>query len=235
MSVRAAMAALLALAAAAAHAGGQAVEAEDGAVVRVSASEPNLVEAREGRVSAFVFTEGSMTETIDGDAGVVYFRPLGEGPASGFVEVTAGDGTRTRFSLIVVPDPDWPAQRILLGAAPESFADAPPERPALPAGHVAGIKEVVRDLATGGKPPAAAGGGRTLLGSLAVTWSVAVRRGGLVGELAVIENTGDVEVAVEEAMLRLDPGVLAVSLSETSVAPGQRAEAYVVRRAEGGR
>lgn len=235
MTARAAALALLALAASAAHAGGQAVEAEDGSVVRVSAAEPNLVEAREGRVSAFVFTEGSMTETIDGEAGVVYFRPLGEGPTSGFVEVTDEGGMRTRFSLIVVPDPDRPAQRILLGAAPVRPEAGPEARPALPSGHVAGIKEVVRDLAAGGHPPAAAGGGRTLLGSLAVTRFVAVRRGGLVGELLQIENNGEAEVEVEEAMLRLDPGVVAVSLGETSVAPGQRAEAYIVRRAEGGR
>ena len=209
------------------------VEAHDGAVVRVSATEPNLVEAGEGRVSAFVFTEGAVTETIDSEAGVVYFRPLVQEPLSGFVETESEGGARTRYSLIIVADEDLPAQRIVLGAVESSSKEVPLASYEPTAGaHVTRIKDLVRELASDTSLGLASAGVVVQdFGGMVLTKAASVRRGSLVGELLYVENRGDEPRRVEETLLNAGPGVLAVAVLSETVGPGQAVEAYLIRAA----
>lgn len=207
------------------------VVAHDGAVVRVSATEPNLVEAQNGRVAAFVFTEGKFTETIDVEAGVVYFRPLEEGPHSGFVEVIDENGERVRYSLIVVPDPDWPAQRIVLQGPPA--ATRPPALHHTPttAGHVAAVKQLLRGMLAGTAPsnPPLDGETRAEIGVLLLTRLALYPSGGLVGELHRVQNTSTELAIVDEQSLHVTDDVLAVMVPVRELKPRAVTEVFVVR------
>ena len=180
------------------------VQAQDGAVIRVSAAEPNLVEAESGRITAFVFTQGKFIETIDEAAGVVYFRPLAEGPRSGFVEVTDAAGNRSRFALVLIPEPTWPAQRIVLqdSEVRRSEGSELGMVPALPAAdHVAAIKALMRTMLTAGTGSALQPVAPTQLeiGPWVLTRLASMRQGGLLGEMLRLENQGGVAMVIDEA------------------------------------
>ncbi|MBF2735042.1 MAG: type-F conjugative transfer system secretin TraK [Betaproteobacteria bacterium AqS2] len=220
---------LLPLLAAAAAADLDAVVAADGAVVRVAADEPNLLEAAEGRVAAFVFAEGAFTQTIDAEAGVVYFRPLREQPRSGFVEVAYADGGRRRFALVIVPDPDQAARRVVL-AAPA--ATAPAFAPAVSTGHVAALKEFLREFAA--LDPAdlvpAADAAELAAGDIVLVPRGVLRRGGFVGERYRLLNHGATPYLIDEDDLVHGAGVLAVAAAEQAVPPQGATWVHVVRR-----
>lgn len=216
------------------------VEARDGAVIRVSASEPNLIEAGHGRITAFVFAEGKFVQTVDADSGVVYFRPLEEGPRSGFVEVEAGAGQRRRFGLVMIPDPNWPAQRIVLQdraaglEASERAAEPPETHVPAAADHVASVKSMMRALLDGRGVELDGSRERTVVGSLLLERQATRTAGGLVGELHRMSNTGGEPLLIDEAGLHLGDDVIAVALASRRLRPGAASEAYLVRQAASG-
>lgn len=221
---------LLLLPRAAAGAALETVAVVDGAVVRVAADAPNLLEAAAGRIAAFVFAEGQFTHTIDADAGVVYFRPLGSAPRSGFVEIAADGGERRRVALTIVPDADQEAKRIVLGS------------PATPAGlpasadHVAALKSFLRDLlARQGSmtpPPAPA---VLTVGELVLSRRGSWNHHGLVGEIYQLSNEGAVAYVLREHELAHGAGVLAVAAQDATVPPQGSTWVYIIREEEAGR
>lgn len=213
----------------AAAAGGlDAVAVEDGAVIRVAADEPNLLEASEGRVAAFVFAEGAFTQTIDAEAGVVYFRPLRPEPRSGFVEVAYADGGRRRFALVIVPDPDQAARRVVLAGPAAPAVAAPPAA----AGHVAALKEFLREFAAReeGLVPLA-GAAELAAGEIVLVPRGGLRRGGFAGERYRLLNHGAAPYELDEDDVVHGAGVLAVAAAAAAVPANGATWVYVVRRA----
>lgn len=207
------------------------VEVSDGAVVRVSATEPNLVEAANGRISAFVFAEGKFTETIDTQAGVVYFHPLADGPRSGFVEVIDAHGERERYSLILVPDEQWPAQRIVLKAADKEPPPAQILHQPTSTSHVAAVKHILRQMLLGeararqiSETPV-----RTQLGELTLTRLATYPSNGLRGELHRLENTSTNLVVINEQQLHFANDVIAVVTPLRELKGQAATEVYLVR------
>lgn len=203
----------------------ETVAVVDGAVVRVAADAPNLLEAASGRIAAFVFAEGQFTHTIDADAGVVYFRPLGSAPRSGFVEIAAADGERRRVALTIVPDADQEAKRIVLGSPAATPAGLPAS-----AGHVAALKSFLRELlARQGSMapppvPAVLTVGEMVLRSRG-DWS----RHGFVGEIYRLSNEGVVPYELREHELAHGAGVLAVAAQDATVPPQGWTWVYIIR------
>lgn len=208
------------------------IDAQDGAVVRVAANEPNLVEAQLGRVTAFVFTDGMFEESIDTEAGVVYFTPLEEGPRSGFVEVIDLEGQRQRYSLTLVPDPGLHAQRIILKGDPGPVVQVietvhvPQATP-----HVAAVKELLRRMLLEAVVPSvpAAEAQRLLMGDLVLTHLASYPGDGLVGELHRLGNEGTEVRYFDEARLHAADEIVAVTTPLLALEPGSSTEVYLVR------
>lgn len=216
---------------AAAGAALETVAAVDGAVVRVAADAPNLLEAAAGRIAAFVFAEGQFTHTIDADAGVVYFRPLGFEPRSGFVEIAAADGERRRVALTIVPDAEQVAKRIVLGSPVATPAGLPAS-----AGHVAALKSFLRELlarqGSMAPPPVPA---MLTVGEMVLRSRGDWSQHGFVGEIYQLSNEGVVSYELREHELAHGAGVLAIAAQDATVPPQGSTWLYIIREAAASR
>ena len=214
--------------------------AVDGSVVRVSADEPNLLEAQDARISAFVFAEDAFQASSDSEAGVVYFQPLQEGARSGFVETVDESGQRRRISLVLVAQRDFPAQRLLVvpaAAGPdEASAPARPEEAGLDLPRNRQIKALLRQLANAGSDPDSlpAGPPRPLAGGIEMTVIASAAAGGWQLQTALLANRGRTAWALRPADLaRRDRRIVAVASDTASIAAGGSATVYLVLLADG--
>ncbi|MCY4324729.1 MAG: type-F conjugative transfer system secretin TraK [Betaproteobacteria bacterium] len=207
----------------------------DGSVVRVSADEPNLIEAADGRVSAFVFADDAFEASSDSESGVVYFQPLLEGARSGFVETIDEQDRRRRISLVLVAQRDFPAQRIVIGAAADSsMADAQsplPTNRALPRNRQ--IKIMLRQLAS--TAPGAdlvsfpVGPPRMLADGIEMTVIAASSVDGWQLQTALLVNPGAQAAVLRPADLAgRDRRVIAVASDVDAIAAGDSAIVYLV-------
>ena len=209
------------------------VSVQDGAVVKVALQQPNLVEASNGKVTAFVFTEGKFTETIDPESGVLYLRPLEAGAHSGFIEIKTDSGHSQRFNLVLAPDENISAQRIVL-----QYREAETVRPAaaqlhqpLATQHVRQIKKLLREMFKGKaeallsvKPE------RMLIGEgLELTKYAALESGAMIGEMLSLRNFSNSTVEVNEAMLHVQDDIVAIVAENQSLAAGAKETIYLVR------
>lgn len=213
--------------------------AQDGEVVRVSADEPNLIEAEQGRITAFVFAEDAFEETSDHEAGVVYFLPREAAPRSGFVEVEDDSGQRSRFSLVLVPVQGWPSQRVVLasgGIRASSQSDGMMQQDGgLPVTRrVSAVKGIMRELVRAAHDfdNAAAvrdSASRTLPGDLRLTVLAKKVDGALHGQVALLENLSARQAVISERMLLIDKEVVAVAVTRQTLAVGEAQIVYMVR------
>ncbi len=207
------------------------IEAQDGAIVKVALEQPNLVEAKNGRITAFVFTEGKFTETIDPESGVLYLRPLEAGAHSGFIEVQAADGISQRFNLVLVPDDAINAQRIVLSYPDKAALALPVQSVPQASEHVATIKKLLKDM-FGGKTdlllPAEAE--IFVIGkSLEMTKLAKFDRGTMTAETFSLRNYGSSGVDINEALLHIRDDIVAVVAEASTLAPGAKKTIYLVR------
>ena len=204
----------------------------DGTVVQVSASEPNLIEAAGGRITSFVFSEGMFTQTIDTEAGVVYFRPLQEGPRAGFVEMQDEAGERHRFTLVLVPQDQIEARRIVLDALQPTSGEIPADFVLASQSHVAKIKELLRLMLA-----APERGATTIASEPKVVGGVSLLKlrvwhsSGMVGERYRLVNNTEDDYQVVEANMRFEEPVLAVAAAASVVPAGEATDVFVVMRA----
>ena len=230
---------LLGLRAAAAEAGAVVT---DGSVVRVSADEPNLIEAADGKVSAFVFAQDAFEASSDAEAGVVYFQPRQEGARSGFVETIDGQGKRRRISLVLVAQRDFPAQRVRIAPA-GGRADSNPDAPARPPANLdlprnRRIKIMLRELAgaAAGRDfaPAPVGPPRMLGDGIEMTMVALQPAGDWQLQTALLANPGAEAVGLRPAELMSgNRRIVAVASDVDSIAGGGRATVYLVLAAPG--
>ncbi len=227
--------ALLAAAGGIACAAENLVEARDGTVVRVSATEPNLIEASEGRITAFVFADDAFDASSDPESGVVYFRPLQDGPRSGFVEYETAAGERKRVSLVLVAQSGEIAQRIVVQA--EGFqqvqpAEQAPVPVALPRNQ--SLKRLLRQLADSSLAVSAVPEqvALELAGGVELNIVASTFDGGWEAQIGRIENRADAPAAVSFAAIAMLVGrTVAVASEVDSLAARESATVYLVREA----
>ena len=202
----------------------------DGEVIQISSSEPNLIEAAEGRITSFVFSDGMFTQTIDPDAGVVYFRPLQQGPRAGFVEMLDDEGRRHRFALVLVPQDQIEARRIVLEPGQPERKGLPSAYPLVSQSHVEKVKEFLRKMLEAPEQGSAILEadpqriGAVLLRRLRV-WHGA----GLIGERFRLVNSTSNDYQVNEASIQLGEGVVAVAAAQSVVAAGASTDIFMIR------
>ena len=215
-------------------AGQQKVFARDGQVIRIAATEPNLIEAQHGRVTAFVFADGAFVQTSDHEAGVVYIQATDNQPHSGFVEIETDSGQRLRYSLVLTPAQGWPSQRVVLAEVAAPDEDASSARTS-PPDLVAQIKELMRLLSAVPIPSAQVEqSAATEHQAQELRYVVLHRReqGSLSGEIARLNNPTAAELAISEPMLAFNREVLAVALTKPVLAAAASQIIYLIRRRE---
>ena len=216
--------------AAVANATPRVIETFDGSVVKVSADEPNLIEAKHGRISSFVFSEGKFSETIDEQSGVVYFLPLEEGPRSGFVEVVDDDNNRQRFNLILVPEKNQTSQRIVLLSKDEQEEPIQVNPVPVTSEHIATLKQFIRAMLQGSitsQPIVEVVSYQ--VDKLRITPITVYERNGLQGQLVNIKNTDSNDAQVQEHQLHIANDLVAIVVPKRNLGPQQSVIAYFVR------
>ena len=214
----------------------QVLTAQNGATLyaKISATEPNHIEIQGGRIQAWHSASGAFSIDKDPSSGSLYLRPVDRAkPASLFV--TAADGTT--ITLILQPVA-IPAQTVILSEPP----GLPGNR--LSAVEKAGshedvIKAMILTMATNALPqdmsikelnqPMALWAGTSF--TLVREW---LGRD-IEGQLYVLADTGSTDMRVADQEL-YQPGVLAVSVENQNLKPGQSSRVFIVRyRQQGGR
>lgn len=214
----------------------QVLTAQNGATLyaKISATEPNHIEIQSGRIQAWHSASGAFSIDKDPSSGSLYLRPVDRAkPASLFV--TTADGTT--ITLILQPVA-IPAQTVILS-----------EPPGRPGGHLSAvekagsheevIKAMILTMATNDLPqdmsikelnqPMALWAGTSF--TLVREW----QGRDIEGQLFMLANTGTAPMRVADQEL-YQPGVLAVSVENQNLQPGQSTRVFIVRyRQQGGR
>ena len=204
------------------------VDATDGAVIKISSKQPNLIEAMYGKIAAFVFSEGMFTQTIDDEAGVVYFRPINEGPRSGFVEVIDKNNNRQRYSLILVPDDMQEAQRIVINDNPV-VTTANTSTIVKRNDYLQEIKSLMRLMIDDQQQTRKVNEETILIGNISLSKTAYWEQNNLAGEEYKLKNNHHQEFIINEANFLFNKNILAIAAVKNTLASFETTNLYIVK------
>ena len=201
---------------------------------KISATEPNHIVIQNGRIAAWHSASGAFSIDKDSASGSLYLRPVDRSkPQSLFV--TAADGTT--FTLMLQPVA-IPAQTVMVQEQAHQSGNrlSAVERAG---SHEQIIKAMMLTMAANDLPqdmrikdlnqPMALWAGTSF--TLVREWQGRT----LDGQLFMLANTGREPLRVADQEL-YQPGVLAVSIENQNLKPGQASRVFIVRyRRDGGR
>lgn len=211
------------------------ITSQSGTVIKVSATEPNLLEAQNGKINTFVFSDGVIEHNSDHEAGVIYFRPLQEGPRSGFIEVKYKDKSE-RISLVLVADDTLQSQRIIiadLSSTKEQDEESSVSRVEGDTQRNKTIKNILRGLVSDqGEIKLSATTYSDKLLSHEITFSVqanAYINGWEILAGKVKNNSSKQEEIDIAEIAKLNPGTIAVGAHDLNIDPNEELPIYLIK------